>query len=65
MVSTFVENSPEDSVNFTVKVKLPPVVGVPVIVPVSGLKLKPAGKAPETIDQAPVAGTGEVPVVFV
>jgi len=42
----------------TVKLGVPTAVGVPVIIPVSASRLKPAGRAPLTIDHV----NGVVPV---
>jgi hypothetical protein len=38
--------SPSESVTSTVKLKVPSVVGVPVIAPVLGFRVRPGGKAP-------------------
>ena len=56
MVSALVPTSPALSVRPTVNGNTPVWVAVPVISPVSGLKLKPAGRTPEVIVHAPVAG---------
>ena len=39
-----------ESTTWAVKLKVPVAVGVPVIAPVLGLKLRPAGSAPLVID---------------
>ena len=42
---------PTLSVTRTVKLDVPAVVGVPVIAPVDGLSVSPAGRVPDCIDQ--------------
>ena len=41
---------PRESLTLTVKLKLPALVGVPVILPVAVFRLKPGGSLPETKD---------------
>ena len=64
-VSSFVAISPSTSTNLTVKVKVPVAVGLPVISPVFGFRASPAGSAPDSSDQAPVAAIAALPLVFV
>jgi hypothetical protein len=49
--SAFVVVAPILSVNLTVKLKRPSLVGVPEITPVAALRESPRGKAPADIDQ--------------
>ena len=41
----------EESVTWTVKLKVAATVGVPAIKPLEELMVRPSGKAPEVIDQ--------------
>ena len=65
MVSSLVAISPSTSSNLTVKVNVPVAVGLPVISPVSGFMVRPAGRAPALSDQAPVGAIAALPMVFV
>ena len=47
----FVAILPWLSFTCTVKLKLPVAVGLPVITPIVGFKVKPFGRAPDIIDQ--------------
>ena len=54
-----------ESVAWTIKLKVPAAVGVPVIAPVVGVKLRPPGNEPLVIDQVyggvpPLAANGGV-----
>ena len=64
MVSTLVATSPAASVNLSVKVNVPVKAVVPEMTPVSALRVKPNGRAPDSILQAPVAGIKAVPGVL-
>lgn len=46
-----VRNGLAESVTVTVKLKAPPVEGVPAMVPVDGERVRPLGRAPEEMDQ--------------
>ena len=52
---------PFESTTFAVKVKLPAVVGVPVIAPVEASNVRPGGKEPEVIEKV-YGGTPPVAV---
>src|SRR5690242_2626684 len=55
-VSAWVSNRPPlVSVYFTVKLAVPPAVGVPVRAPVLAFRVMPAGSAPALIDQVPAS----------
>ena len=51
MLKFLVEVADALSVTWTPKLKLPPTVGVPLITPVAGFKLRPAGMVPATTSQ--------------
>ncbi len=55
----WVTTAPAASVAVTVKAKVPPVVGVPVMAPVPVFRLRPAGRAPDVTAKV----TGAVPPV--
>ena len=46
LVAELVAELPEESTALTVKLNVPELVGVPVIAPVAGFRVKPAGSPP-------------------
>ena len=64
-VCNMVENSPSTSTSFTVIWKEPDAVGVPLIAPVSGFMVSPAGNVPARTDQAPVDPIAALPAELV
>jgi hypothetical protein len=64
-VAVFETVGVSESVTCTVKLAVPVPVGVPLITPVDGLRVRPAGRLPAIIDQEygalpPVAVMGEL-----
>ena len=49
-MKSLVEDCDELSVTLTVKPKVPAAVGVPLMVPLDGSRVRPGGSAPEAID---------------
>jgi hypothetical protein len=50
VVVVFVAELPEESVTFAVKLKVPAVVGVPVMAPVEVFSVNPGGSDPDVIE---------------